>query len=110
MVKMPQTLEVTVPVEIPKGYVLIKQQQLDRLSQEATTGRAWTMTDLRKILGNKSEKWIKENTIWNPKYSREVKQMKADHAIIGGGRGCNYRFRASVFARFLEKHWEEFDW
>lgn len=101
---MPQTLKVTVPVEIPPGYVLIKQQQLDRLSQEALTDRAWTMANPRKILGNKSEKWIKENTIWNPKFSREIKQMKTDHAIIGGGKGCNYRFQASVFAPFLEEH------
>lgn len=107
---MPQTLEVTVPVEIPPGYVLIKQQQLDHLTQQALTGHAWTMADLRKILGNKSEKWIKENTIWNPKFSREIKQMENDHAIIGGGKGCNYRFRASVFGPFLEQHWKEFNW
>lgn len=107
---MPQTLEVTVPVEIPKGYVLVKQQQLDKLTHEALTGRAWTLADLRKILGGKSEKWIKENTVWNPRFSREIKQMEADHAVIGGGSGSNWRFRASVFGPFLEKHWKEFDW
>ena len=105
-----QTLEITVPVEIPKGFVLIEEKQLNQLAKESLTAKAWTLADLRKLLGGKSEAWIKENTIWNPRYNDEIKQMLDDRVIVGGGHGRSWLFKASAFGSFLEKHWKEFDW
>lgn len=106
---MPQVLQVTVPIEIPAGYALVEQSVLENLSTDALTGKAWTMAEVRSHLGNKSEQWIKDNTVWNPKYSREVQQMR-DKKVISGGDGVPWRFQASVFGPWLDKHWQEFNW
>ncbi|MDN5954540.1 MAG: DUF771 domain-containing protein [Loigolactobacillus coryniformis] len=107
---MPQMLQVTVPVEVPKDYVLIDQNKFDQLNSESLVAKMWTMAELRKRLGNKSEKWIKDNTVNNPRYSREIQQMRNTKAIAGGGNGSPWRFQASVIGPWLDKHWKEFNW
>ncbi|MFC6170485.1 DUF771 domain-containing protein [Loigolactobacillus jiayinensis] len=107
---MPQMLQVTVPVEVPKDYVLIDQNKFDQLNSESLVAKMWTMAELRKRLGNKSEKWVKDNTVNSPRYSREIQLMRNSKAIVGGGSGSPWRFQASVIGPWLDKHWQEFNW
>lgn len=86
------------------------QVLLDKL-QESIIGRSWTMKDLRKCCGNKSEDWIKENIIYNPKFSTEIQTMIDNGQITESkGSGSPWRFKATAMANFIEKHYEELNW
>lgn len=86
------------------------QVLLDKL-QESIIGRSWTMKDLRKCCGNKSEDWIKENIIYNPKFSTEIQAMIDNGQITESkGSGSPWRFKATAMANFIEKHYEELNW
>lgn len=99
-----ENLKVNIP--IPD----MTQVLLDKL-QESIIGRSWTMKDLRKCCGNKSEDWIKENIIYNPKFSTEIKAMINNGQITESkGSGSPWRFKATAMANFIEKHYEELNW
>jgi Uncharacterized protein conserved in bacteria len=88
----------------------IAQVLLNKL-QESIIGRSWTMKDLRECCGNKSEDWIKENIIYNRKFSTEIQFMINDGQITESkGKGSPWRFKATAMANFIEKHYEELNW
>lgn len=73
-------------------------------------GRMWTINDLRQWLGGKSKDWVKDNTIFNPQFSREIQAMIDDQVIVEGRRGKAWLFKANEFSQWLDKHWQEFNW
>ncbi|MGY5234811.1 DUF771 domain-containing protein [Lactiplantibacillus plantarum] len=91
-------------------YVLVDTDAYNKLLDQTTHGRTWIMDDLRIWCGDKSIKWIKENILENPKYSRQIGRMEQQGQIIHKGRGSAWKFKASVMADFLESHWEELPW
>lgn len=107
---MTQVIEFRGQVPVPEGSTLIDSDELKQLREQATIGRAWTMSDLRNWLGNKSSDWINHNIINNPRYYKEIQMMRNHNEITGGGRGSNYLFRASTMAAFIERHWSELPW
>lgn len=107
---MRQILEVKVPIQIPKEYRLISIDEYDTLKSQSMVGRMWNMKDLRNWLGGKSPDWIKDNIIYNPRYAKEIRGMRLKRELVGGGRGRPFKFKASVIANFVEKHWQELAW
>ncbi|WP_349626390.1 DUF771 domain-containing protein [Lactiplantibacillus plantarum] len=91
-------------------YVLVDTDAYNKLLDQTTHGCTWIMDDLRTRCGDKSIKWIKENILENPKYSRQIGRMEQQGQIIHKGRGSAWKFKASVMADFLESHWEELPW
>lgn len=107
---MRQVLEVKVPVQIPEGLKLVPDDS-HGYEGESLVGRTWSMHDLQAWCGNKSQPWLKENFLENPKYSREIGAMEQKHQLIHKGvKGSPWKFKAKVMAEFLDKHWEEFEW
>lgn len=108
-----QALKVaTVPMHVKDmdQYVLVDKEAYNKLLDQSLLGRAWIMDNLRDRCGNKSIKWLKDNILENPRYSRQIGRMEQQGQIIHKGRGSAWKFKASVMADFLESHWEEFPW
>lgn len=77
---------------------------------ESLIGRTWTMDMLRSWCGNKSRDWLIKYILENPRYSREMGAMEQKGQLVHKGRGSAWRFKASVMAEFLDRHWEELPW
>lgn len=93
-----QALKVaTVPMHVKSmdQYVLVDKEAYNKLLDQSLLGRAWIMDNVRDRCGNKSIKWIKENIIENPKYSRQIGRMEQQGQIIHKGRGSAWKFKAS---------------
>ncbi|MDT3392464.1 DUF771 domain-containing protein [Loigolactobacillus coryniformis subsp. coryniformis] len=95
---------------IAEGYLVIDKNQLEELSKEALTAKSWTLSDLQARLPRKNGDWIIKHIIDNPKFSRDIQKMRDDRVIIGGGRGSNWKFQASVFGPWLDEHWKDIKW
>ena len=107
---MKQVLEVTVPVQIPDGMKLVPDN-MHGYAGESLTGRTWTMKDLQQWCGRKSQPWLKEYVLENPRYSHEINDMEQNGQLVHKGiKGSPWRFKASVMAEFLDRHWEELPW
>lgn len=107
---MVQVLNVTVPIQIPKDYQLISNDEYNQLKSESMQGRMWTMGDLRKWLGDKSAEWIKDNILFNPKYSKTIQEWRRNKVLTGGGYGRPYHFKAAEVSKWIDDHWTEFKW
>jgi len=106
---MPQTIKATATIELPPNFKIVNTDQLG--NDESLLGKTWNYDDLRGWLGNKSRTWIEENILYNPKYSREIQSMYDQRLIIkSSGKGSPWKFKALEMAKFLDKHWTEFDW
>lgn len=107
---MPQVLTVNVPIQIPEKYKLVENSEYTKLQAQSLTGRTWLMADLRDWCGKKSPTWIKDNILFNPKYSRDMQTMIDHGYLVRGGRGNSWKFKASVMAEWLDQHWNELPW
>lgn len=106
---MPQTIKATATIELPPNFKVVDTDQLG--NGDSLIGKTWNMADLRDWLGNKSKGWIEDNILYNPKYSREIQKMYDDKLIIHSGRkGSPWKFKAYEMAKFIDKHWSEFNW
>jgi len=102
---MPETVE-----QMTERVVREEVQRKLEAEDFGLTGRMWTIDDLRQWLGGKSKEWVKDNTVFNPRFSRDIQTMINDHIIIEGRHGKAWLFRASEFSAWLEKHSKEFNW
>ncbi|WP_122646693.1 DUF771 domain-containing protein [Enterococcus mediterraneensis] len=106
---MPQQFEVVVPIELPPNLKIVDTSMLGE--NETLLGKTWNYADLRAWLGNKSKEWIEDNILYNPKYSREIKQMiDSGYIVHKGAKGSPWKFKAREMALFLDEHWTEFNW
>lgn len=97
-----------ITIEIPDDMRLVPKNSNEN---DSLVGRTWRMKELREWCGNKDEKWIRKNILANPKYHDELKEMEKLHTLVwSNGPGSPWRFKASVMAAFLDKHWEELPW
>lgn len=107
---MKQVLTVTVPVQIPDGMKLVPDN-CHGYEGETLTGRTWIMKDLRAWCGNKDVTWIKDNILFNPIYHNDMAEMERLHELIRPkAKGSPWKFKASVMAAWLDKHWQELPW
>lgn len=108
---MVQTIKAEVAIPIPNNFELIETDKLEDLRSQAVTGRTWTMEGLRNWIGRKQVTWIKDNILYNPRYSKDMQGMIDRHEIRESkGNGSPWLFKASAMATWLDKHWEELPW
>ncbi|MDA5386982.1 DUF771 domain-containing protein [Loigolactobacillus backii] len=107
---MAQIIPTTGSIEISDNYAVVDQNRLEELEREALTARTWTLSDLQERLPRKNGDWLIKHIVDNPKFSREIQKMRDDQVIIGGGKGSNWKFQASVFGPWLDKHWKDIKW
>lgn len=108
---MTQSVLAQAKIILPEGTELVQSEELDSLKAQSLRGRAWTMQGLRDWLGRKSDVWIKDNILYNPKYSKEIQGMIAAGQIREPkAQGSAWMFKASVMSEWLDKHWEELPW
>lgn len=106
---MPQTIKATATIELPANFKVVDTSQLG--NSDSLLGKTWNIADLRAWTGNKSKAWIEDNILYNPKYSREIQKMYDDKLIIHSGRkGSPWKFKAYEMAKFIDRHWSEFNW
>lgn len=97
-----------ITIAIPDDMRLVPK---NASKNDSLIGRTWRMKELREWCGNKDEKWIRKNILANPKYRDELKEMEHERTLVwSNGPGSPWRFKASVMAAFLDKHWEELPW
>lgn len=97
-----------ITIEIPDDMRLVPKNASEN---DSLVGRTWRMAELREWCGNKDEKWVRKNILANPHYRNELKDMERDHTLIwSNGPGSPWRFKASVMAEFLDRHWSELPW
>lgn len=99
-----------IPIQVPDDIKVLTSDEYDELTKNSMIGRMWTMKELRMWLGNKSAEWIKDNILRQPKYSKTIREWERTKAIVGGGKGNPYKFKASVITAWLEAHWSELPW
>lgn len=91
---------------------VVREEVRRKLDQQdcGLTGRMWNLKDVQQWLGGKSKDWIKDNTIFNPRFSREIQTMINNKIIIEGRQGKAWLFKAKEFSEWLDKRWHEFEW
>lgn len=110
---MPQVLKLhpTIEYKIPDSQLLIDKTEYDSLLDQATTGRWWTMSDLRKWIGNKDARWVKDFILYRPEFQKDFGQMERQNLIhISSGSGDSWKFKASVMSKWLDDHWDRINW
>lgn len=108
---MPQTLNVSVPINIPENLVLVEKADYENLNSQLLIGKRWNMEDLRNHLGKKSAPWIKDNILYQPMFRDDFAKMERNgdmHKAIG--KGDAWWFHATVFSQWLEDNWNRIDW
>lgn len=110
---MSQVLKIqpTIEVEIPDGTVLVSEDELELLQKGSLAGKVWNIDDLRKWIGNKDVKWVKEFILYRPAFEMDMKRMDRQELIhISSGRGDKWWFKASVMSAWIDDHWNQINW
>ncbi|ANK66889.1 hypothetical protein AYR55_03715 [Loigolactobacillus backii] len=105
---MSQTIQIT--TELPSDVHILNDDQFDQ-AMNSLEGKTWSMSDLREWTGKKSPKWLKDNILESTRYRSDINKMLSEGTIVkkpGGGNA--WKFKASVMAKWLDKHWEELPW
>nr|DAT54093.1 MAG TPA: protein of unknown function (DUF771) [Caudoviricetes sp.] len=101
---MIQTLNVTVPIPIPKDYVLVPTNEYEQL-QEIALDPVWDLKELKRKLKMSSDDTIKDRLLFNPKFEKLLKKQGIAHYP---DESLNrWRFNARKMNKFIEEHFEE---
>lgn len=103
---MTQKLNVNLSIPIPSDSVLISKIELEELQQQKLTGVYWTMKDLEKRIGRKSE-WIKENILYPSRFRRILDAQNGGFVYYPASKGHTWSFQATKMAEFLDRHFSE---
>lgn len=90
-------------ISIPEGYVLIKQEELEKAFEESLLGRYWDMKDLVKRTGISSQT-LKEKILYPFRHELDVE--RGGFVRYPEGKGTPWRFGAMHMAKWLEENLE----
>ena len=110
---MPQVLKLQpiIEVQIPDNQLLIAKTDYETLQDQSLTGRVWSLDDLRKWLGNRDSKWVKDYILYRPSFQAELERLDDENLIhISNGRGDRWWFKASTMAQWIDDHWNQINW
>lgn len=94
---MQQTL--TAKINIPEGFLLVKEEEVQKLEEMFLKGKVWTMKDLCSHIG-KSPETIKEVLY---KYRNELESF----VRFPERKGQPWRFNALKMSEWLDKNMNE---
>lgn len=100
---MEQQLEVNLTIPIPNDKVLIRKVELEELRSRELVGVYWSMKELEKRTGKKSE-WLKENILFRPVFRKELDSQNGGFVYYPKGKGQTWSFQASKMAIFLDRN------
>lgn len=95
---MNQQLNVEISIPIPSDKILISKVELEELKQQSLSGVYWNMKDLEERM-NKSDRWIKDNVLYNPKLKPTLEQF-----VYYPMPGQSWSFQAKEMAEFLDRN------
>lgn len=101
-----QALNVNLSIPIPENMVLVNKVELESLQEEALLGVYWTMKDLEKRIGKKSN-WIKENILYEPRFKKYLDIERGGFVYYPKNQGEHWSFKAKEMAEFLDKNFSE---
>lgn len=96
-------LEVSLTIQIPPDFVMIKKVELEELQQEKLCGVYWTMKDLEKRT-NKKQEWLKNNILFVPNFKKELDVKNRGFVYYPRVKGEPWSFQASKMAKFLDEN------
>lgn len=94
-----QVIEVKIP--IPAGWVLIREEENEKLLQERLLGRQWKMKDVEKVIG-KDARWIRDKILYP--YRDELDVSKGGFISYPKTTGQPWSFGALKMAHWLEEN------
>ena len=101
-----QQLNVKLSIPIPSDKVLVNKVELEELKNESLLGVYWTMKDLEKRIGKKSN-WIKENILYEPRFKKRLDVERGGFVYYPRNQGEHWSFKAKEMAQFLDKYFSE---
>lgn len=96
---MEQVIEVKVP--IPTGWVLIREEENERVIQERLLGRLWKMKDVEKVV-QRDARWIRDNILYP--YRDELDVKRGGFVTYPMVTGQPWEFGALKMATWLENN------
>lgn len=103
---MQQSLNIELSIPIPSDKVLISKIELEQLQEESLLGVYWTMKDLEKRIGKKSN-WIKENILYEPRFKKRLDVEQGGFVYYPRNQGEHWSFKAKEMAEFLDKYFSQ---
>lgn len=99
---MNQQLNVELSIPIPSDKVLVSKIELEELKQQSLSGVYWNMKDLSERI-NKSDRWIKDNILYNPRFKPELEKF----VYYPQNQGQTWSFHAKEMAKFLDDNFKK---
>ena len=89
-------------VKIPEDYVLITKVEYQDLKKNELKGKYIKLSDVAEHI-NRSEKWVKENVLYPPRFKKELKHF----VHYPQSQGEHWYFNASPMYEWLDKNFTE---
>ena len=103
---MQQTLSITFPKQEIQAMV---QQQVERYSEELTTGKTWTLDEFRRnCCGSKSPDWVKLFVF--AEFREEIDYRHGGWLKFSRGRGSQFIIFAKPACTWMEDNRDRIDW
>ncbi|MFL0504790.1 DUF771 domain-containing protein [Ureibacillus sp. 179-F W5.1 NHS] len=103
---MQQQLSVNLTIPIPSDSVLILKTELEELQQSKYDGVYWTMKDLEKRVGKKSD-WIKEKILFPPNLRKKLDVRYGGPVAYPTSKGETWMFHAKKMTKFLDENFDK---
>ncbi|KAA9023577.1 DUF771 domain-containing protein [Niallia endozanthoxylica] len=97
---MQQRLSVNLTIPISSDSVLISRTELEELQQSKYDGFYWTMKDVEKKVGKKSE-WIKERILYPPNFRKKLDVKYGGPVAYPKSKGEAWTFHAKKNDKIL---------
>lgn len=98
---MMQQLSANLIITIPEDAVLITKIEYEELVNEKLNGVYWSMSDLEKKVGKKSE-WIKDKILYPPHLRKTLDVTNGGFVYYPKAKGETWTFHAKKMAAFLD--------
>lgn len=102
---MQQQLSVNLMIPIPSDTVLISKTELEELQQSKYDGVYWTMKDVEKKVGKKSD-WIKEKILFPPNLRKKLDVKFGRPVVYPKSKGETWTFHAKKMTKFLDENFD----
>lgn len=101
-----QQLSVNLTIPLPEDTVLISKIEYEELNDSKLNGVYWSMSDLEKKVGKKSE-WIKDKILFPP-YLRKILDIASGGFVYYPRvKGETWTFHAKKMASFLDDNFNQ---
>lgn len=101
-----QTIEASISVPVPKGYVLVKESRLVELEENELKGYWWGIKDVLARI-NRGRNWFTENVLESPKWRKVIDIENGGFVYYPQTPGDKFSFLPTRTIDFLEENFNE---